>query len=94
MQAKNLLKFVEATNVPVVSSFMGIGAFPNPHKNWVGWAGMHGNYASNMALTEADYIIAIGNRFSDRTTGRLDAFAPKAKKAQYRYRPYFHRQKC
>lgn len=80
--SEELLKFVEATNVPVVSSFMGIGAFPNPHKNWVGWAGMHGNYASNMALTEADYIIAIGNRFSDRTTGRLDAFAPKAKKAQ------------
>jgi len=79
--SEELLKFVEATNVPVVSSFMGIGAFPNPHKNWVGWAGMQGNYASNMALTEADYIIAIGNRFSDRTTGRLDAFAPKAKKA-------------
>ncbi|ADR18743.1 biosynthetic-type acetolactate synthase large subunit [Calditerrivibrio nitroreducens] len=79
---EELKKFVETLNLPVVSSLMGIGAFPNPHKNWVGWAGMHGNYASNMALTEADFILAIGTRFSDRTTGRLDAYAPKAKKAQ------------
>lgn len=76
---KELLEFVEKINLPVVSSFMGLGGFPGDHPNFIGWLGMHGNYASNMAMTETDFIIAIGTRFSDRSTGRLDGFAPHAK---------------
>ena len=74
-----LVKFSETLNVPVLTSFLGLGGFPGTHKNCVGWLGMHGNYASNMAMTEADFILAIGTRFSDRSTGRLDGFAPNAK---------------
>lgn len=75
---EELIKFVEKVNVPVVSSFMGLGGFPGDHHNWIGWIGMHGNYASNIAVMEADFIIAIGTRFTDRSTGRLDRFAAKA----------------
>lgn len=78
---EELVKFAEKVNVPVVSSFMGLGGYPADHHNWVGWLGMHGNYASNMAVMEADFIIAIGTRFTDRSTGRLDRFAAKAKLA-------------
>lgn len=76
-----LIKFAEKTNVPVVSSFMGLGGYPAGDPQWIGWLGMHGNYASNMAAMEADFIIAIGTRFTDRSTGRLDRFAAKAKLA-------------
>lgn len=78
---EELIKFAENLNLPVVSSFMGLGGFPSDRKNWIGWLGMHGNYASNMAVTEADFIVAIGTRFTDRSTGRLDRFAAKAKMA-------------
>lgn len=74
-----LVKFSETLNIPVLTSFLGLGGFPGTHRNCVGWLGMHGNYASNMAMTEADFILAIGTRFSDRSTGRLDGFAPRAK---------------
>ena len=78
---EELVKFAEKANVPVVSSFMGLGGYPADKPNWVGWLGMHGNYASNMAVMEADFIVAIGTRFTDRSTGRLDRFAAKAKLA-------------
>lgn len=77
--SEELVKFSEITGVPVVSSFLGLGGFPGTHENFVGWLGMHGNYASNMALAEPDFVLAIGTRFSDRSTGRLDGFAPNAK---------------
>lgn len=77
--SEELLKLSEKLNIPVLTSFLGLGGFPGTHKNSVGWLGMHGNYASNMAMTEADFILAIGTRFSDRSTGRLDGFAPNAK---------------
>ena len=76
-----LIKFAEKINVPVVSSFMGQGGYPADRPCWIGWAGMHGSYASNMAVMEADFIVAIGTRFTDRSTGRLDRFAAKAKLA-------------
>jgi acetolactate synthase-1/2/3 large subunit len=76
--SKELVKFSEKIGIPVVTSFMGLGGFPASHPNYVGWLGMHGNYASNMAMTDTDFIIAIGSRFSDRSTGRLDGFAPNA----------------
>ena len=76
---EELIKFAHAVNVPVVSSFMGLSGYPATDSQWIGWLGMHGNYASNMAVTESDFIIAIGTRFTDRSTGRLDRFAKNAR---------------
>ena len=59
---------------------MGLGAFPASDKQFVGMLGMHGTYEANLAMHDADLIVAVGSRFDDRITGRLDAFAPKAKK--------------
>lgn len=76
---EELIKFAHAVNLPVVSSFMGLSGYPATDSQWIGWLGMHGNYASNMAVTESDFIIAIGTRFTDRSTGRLDRFAKNAR---------------
>lgn len=76
--SKELITVSEKLNIPVVSSFLGLGGFPGTHPNYIGWLGMHGNYASNMALSEPDFLIAIGTRFSDRSTGRINGFAPDA----------------
>lgn len=77
--SEELKKLAEITGVPVITTFLGLGTFPGTHPQSVGWLGMHGNKASNMAVTEADYIIAVGTRFSDRSTGKLSGFAPHAK---------------
>lgn len=76
---KELIELSENLDIPVVSSFMGIGGFPGTHKNFLGFLGMHGSFAANMAVTECDYLIAVGARFSDRSTGRISGFAPNAK---------------
>jgi acetolactate synthase-1/2/3 large subunit len=76
--SEEMTKLSEMTGVPVISSFLGQGGIPGTHKNYIGWLGMHGNYASNMAMAEPDFILAVGTRFSDRSTGRLDGFAPNA----------------
>ena len=68
------------TGAPVTSTLMGLGAFPADHPDWLGMLGMHGTYEANMAMNRSDLIVAIGSRFDDRVTGRLDAFAPQAKK--------------
>ena len=73
-----LIKFADATGIPVSTTFMGQGAFPFNHPLYIGWMGMHGNYASNQASLNADYLLAIGTRFSDRTTGNFKEFAPHA----------------
>jgi acetolactate synthase-1/2/3 large subunit len=59
---------------------MGLGAFPASSDQWLGMLGMHGTYEANMAMNKADLIVAIGSRFDDRVTGRLDAFSPNSKK--------------
>jgi acetolactate synthase-1/2/3 large subunit len=74
-----LLKLVEELNVPVVSTLMGLGAFPGMHKNSLGMLGMHGVYEANMAMHNADLIFAIGVRFDDRTTNNLEKYCPEAK---------------
>jgi acetolactate synthase-1/2/3 large subunit len=71
--------FVEATRMPVVTTLMGKGAFPESHLLFIGWPGMHGTKAANRALHHADLIVAAGARFDDRVTGRVDRFAPFAK---------------
>jgi len=65
-------------NIPVTATLMGLGAFPADDPLWLGMLGMHGTYAANMAVNNADLILAIGARFDDRVTGKISAFAPKA----------------
>ena len=65
-------------NIPVTSTLMGLGAFPTDHPLWLGMLGMHGTWAANMVMQHADLIVAIGARFDDRVTGRLEDFAPNA----------------
>ena len=60
-------------------TLMGLGAFPGTDPLSMGMLGMHGSYAANMAVAKSDLLIAVGARFDDRVTGKLDAFAPKAK---------------
>ncbi|WP_421846261.1 biosynthetic-type acetolactate synthase large subunit [Novosphingobium sp.] len=80
-EAAALLRELQAlTGAPVTSTLMGLGAFPAEHPAWLGMLGMHGTYEANMAMNRADLIVAIGARFDDRVTGRLDAFSPNSKR--------------
>ena len=74
-----ILEFAEATKIPVTTSLMGMGGFPGSHPLSLGMPGMHGSYYTNMAIHHSDLIIAIGVRFDDRVTGRVEGFAPNAK---------------
>ncbi len=65
--------------IPVTASLMGLGAFPGSDDLWMGMLGMHGTYTANKAINNSDLIVAVGVRFDDRVTGRLNAFAPKAR---------------
>jgi acetolactate synthase I/II/III large subunit len=69
----------ELTGAPVTTTLMGVGAFPDSHPQHLGMPGMHGTVAAVTALQKADLIVALGARFDDRVTGRLDSFAPFAK---------------
>ena len=73
-----LLSFSEKTSTPVATSLLGKGAFPDGHPLSLGMAGMHGTVQANMALSNADVVLAVGTRFSDRTTGKLEGFIKKA----------------
>ena len=70
-----LLKLAEALHIPVTPTLMGLGCFPSAHPLCLGMLGMHGTYCANMAVSGADLLLAIGVRFDDRVTGRLDTFA-------------------
>ncbi|WP_371774354.1 acetolactate synthase large subunit [Streptomyces sp. NBC_01438] len=74
-----LRTLAELTGAPVVTTLMALGAFPGSHPQHVGMPGMHGDVAAVAALQKADLIVALGARFDDRVTGRLDGFAPHAK---------------
>lgn len=76
---QELLHFVEKTGIPVASTLLGLGAFPADHPLYVGYLGMHGNYAPNLQTNECDVLIAIGMRFDDRVTGDVDRYAKQAK---------------
>ncbi|MDM7324762.1 MAG: biosynthetic-type acetolactate synthase large subunit [Thermus sp.] len=73
-----LLAFAEKTGIPVITTLMGLGAFPGNHPLWLGMPGMHGTVAANRAIHHADLILAIGLRFDDRVTGKVSRFAPHA----------------
>ncbi len=78
--AHNELKtLAEKTGIPVTLTLMGLGGFPSEHPLFLGMLGMHGTKTANIAISEADLIIAVGARFDDRVTGKLEEFAPYAK---------------
>jgi len=74
-----LLQLAELTRCPVTNTLMGLGGFPGTHPSFLGMLGMHGTYRANMAMHESDLVIAVGARFDDRVTGKVDEFVPNAK---------------
>ncbi len=74
-----LAELVELTGIPVTTTLMARGAFPDSHPLSLGMPGMHGTYAAVTAMQRADLLLALGSRFDDRVTGRVDAFAPGAR---------------
>ena len=79
--ASDLLReLVKLTGFPITSTLMGLGAFPAADKQWLGMLGMHGTWEANWSMHDCDLMIAVGARFDDRITGRLDAFSPGSKK--------------
>ena len=80
-EASRLLReFVHLTGFPITSTLMGLGAYPASDKQWLGPIGMHGTYEANLSANRCDLLIALGSRFDDRVTGRVDAFSPGSKK--------------
>lgn len=77
--AEALLQLAEMGNLPVVTTLMARGAFPDSHELALGMPGMHGNYTAVTAIQKSDLLIAMGSRFDDRVTGKVGAFAPDAK---------------
>jgi acetolactate synthase-1/2/3 large subunit len=77
--SKELTELTHTLGFPITNTLMGLGAFPATDKQFIGMLGMHGTYEANMAMHESDLIIAIGARFDDRVTGKLDLFCPYAK---------------
>ncbi|BDQ66065.1 acetolactate synthase 3 large subunit [Shewanella xiamenensis] len=75
---KQILTLAEKLNIPVVSTLMGLGAFPGTHKNSLGMLGMHGRYEANMTMHNCDLIFGIGVRFDDRTTNNIEKYCPNA----------------
>jgi acetolactate synthase I/II/III large subunit len=80
-RASDLLReLVKLTGFPITSTLMGLGAFPAADPQWLGMLGMHGTWEANWSMHDCDLMIAVGSRFDDRITGRIDAFSPGSKK--------------
>ncbi len=77
--SKELTLLAERLGIPVTMTLMGLGGFPGNHHLSLGMLGMHGTYRANMAIQESDLLIAVGARFDDRVTGKIESFAPQAK---------------
>lgn len=77
--SRELIKLLEKVQIPVVTTVMGKGAIPSNHELYIGNIGMHGSYACNMAVNECDLLFSIGTRFNERSTGKVNEFAPNAK---------------
>ncbi len=77
--AAALTDLARKLHIPVACTLMGLGGFPATDPLWLGMVGMHGTYAANMAINNADVLMCVGARFDDRVTGRLAGFAPKAR---------------
>ncbi len=76
---QELFELATRLSIPVTTTLMALGAFPGDHELSLGMLGMHGTYRANMAVTEADLLIAVGARFDDRVTGKVEEFSPHAK---------------
>jgi acetolactate synthase-1/2/3 large subunit len=76
--APELMELAQLTRLPVTTTLMAMGAFPSDHPLSMGMLGMHGGYAPNMAVYNSDLLVAIGARFDDRVTGKVESFAPQA----------------
>jgi acetolactate synthase-1/2/3 large subunit len=76
---KELFDFVGKTNIPIATTILGQGVFPQANKLCLGMLGMHGNYTANTAMTKTDLVLAIGVRFDDRVTGKVDDFLMQSK---------------
>lgn len=77
--AEALTDLARKLQIPVTCTLMGLGGFPATDPLWLGMVGMHGTYAANLAINNCDVLMCVGARFDDRVTGRLAAFAPKAR---------------
>ncbi len=77
--AEALTGLARKLNIPVTCTLMGLGGFPATDPLWLGMVGMHGTYAANLAINNCDVLMCVGARFDDRVTGKLAAFAPKAR---------------
>ena len=77
--SQGLNRLAHVINAPVTATLMGLGAFPADSPRWLGMIGMHGTYRANMASAACDLMIAVGVRFDDRVTGKIEGFAPHAK---------------
>lgn len=77
--SEELRELAEYTDMPVTMTLMGLGSFPGTHDLSLGMPGMHGTYYANKSIQGADLLVAVGMRFDDRVTGKIDAFAPHAK---------------
>jgi acetolactate synthase I/II/III large subunit len=77
--SQELIEFSRLLGYPITNTLMGLGAYPATDKQFIGMLGMHGTYEANMGMHDSDLIIAIGARFDDRVTGKLDQFCPYAK---------------
>jgi acetolactate synthase-1/2/3 large subunit len=84
---QELMALAERAEIPVVTTLLGLGNIPEQHPLALGMGGMHGEAATNHAVQECDVLIAVGMRFDDRITGRLDRFAPKAKVIHFELDP-------
>jgi acetolactate synthase I/II/III large subunit len=76
---KELTEFANKTGIPVTTTLMGLGCFPEDNELSLGMLGMHGTFYANYAVTDCDLLISIGSRFDDRVTGKISEFAPHAK---------------
>ena len=78
--AEELTELVDKSQIPITTTLLGLGAIPGNHPRNLGMLGMHGTWYANMAISECDVLIAVGARFDERVTGRLDGFSVKSKK--------------
>lgn len=77
--SRDLTEFARQLHLPVTTTLMGLGCFPGSDPLFLGMLGMHGTYRANMAVTHCDFLLAVGARFDDRVTGKVDEFAPGAR---------------
>ncbi len=78
--SKELLALAQRLTIPVTTTLMGLGCFPGTNPLFLGMLGMHGTFQANMAVSHCDLLIAVGARFDDRVTGKIEAFSPNSKK--------------